>query len=106
MDQEFMPLNSRVHVHNLVGQSAESTQHGTVCSPLIPYYENDGNALGYLVRLDQPLRICGATEDEIGVLAVVFVHYSSLSYLGGDFDVADLIVEGESTQEMEVATHE
>lgn len=100
LEQDFMPLGSRVHVHGIVGNSAEDIQHGRIASPICPYFDpaSESNALGYLVQLDAPVRICGASEDQIGSAVILWCHYSSISYIGDSDGLAELIVEGDSEE--------
>lgn len=83
--QDFLPLYSQVHVWGLFPQSPLQVAHGTVCSPLLPYYHGHNLASGYLVKLDKPMgTIFSGQDDELcqGEMQVVFVHHSALEFLG------------------------
>lgn len=78
---EFYPLYSQVHVWGLHGEHPDNVLHGTICSPLVPYYHGDITAVGYLVKLDEILTISQAGSTVEGTVQVVFVHYSSCEYI-------------------------
>lgn len=88
---EFIPLGTPVHVYGVTSYNPENTFHGTISSPLVPVFLGDSNAVGYLIRLDTPLQICGESGPT-GELQVIFVHYSAVSEIGvaPNFDVEEV----------------
>lgn len=78
---EFYPLYSKVHVWGLSGEHPDNVLHGTICSPLVPYYHGDSTAMGYLVKLDSPLVVTQEGSTVSGSMQVVFLHYSSCEYV-------------------------
>jgi len=78
---EFYPLYSQVHVWGMSGEHPDNVLHGQICSPLIPYYHGDSTAMGYLVKLDEPLTVSQTDSAVSGQMQVVFVHYSSCEYI-------------------------
>ena len=78
---EFYPLYSKVHVWGLSGEHPDNVLHGQICSPLVPYYHGDSTAMGYLVKLDEPLVVTQEGSTVSGSMQVVFLHYSSCEYI-------------------------
>ncbi|MFZ9794332.1 MAG: hypothetical protein ACO3F3_18555 [Gemmataceae bacterium] len=79
---EFLPLGTHVHVFGVKSYNPQDAVHGIIASPLIPVFLGESNAMGYLIRLDQPIQVC-AEGGVQGELQVIFTHYTAVSEIGG-----------------------